>query len=404
MPSNNTKSHHEDLRKAILFHKVGDIDRAKQQLDKILEQVNDTWDAEEVRVRARSLAEQIHRKEGLVKSRRIVSTVILINAIVLGALALTPVKSVYIDGDIVTSMVQISNSERISIGEMAAASIDLSAFGKLTLDDAALNELFVSKSRLKTIEKNAGGPTSPRPPAQLLIFAASSFSNVTIEGSPMSIQYMDVYPGSTISIYHGQDWDTSIFFELKSGRIEGEVMLHDNGSLVLYKADFGDHKNWSGDVGISKDRPIVFDSDGMRLHMRMVSSDQDDSEMILLNYMISEIKFTENVDDNEVSKIISGVISLPDYDKKEIKLRRGDFLIIETSDPIPIQHLSLKNPLEITIEGEVTALIRNGRSLKPSLLEWLFKHNLIVLYFVAFSSVASFIWATMKRMDLLRNN
>ena len=68
MPSDNTKSHHEDLRKAILFNKEGDIDRAKQQLNKILEQVNDTWDAEEVRVRARSLAEQIHRKEGLVKS------------------------------------------------------------------------------------------------------------------------------------------------------------------------------------------------------------------------------------------------------------------------------------------------------------------------------------------------
>jgi hypothetical protein len=232
--------------------------------------------------------------------------------------------------------------------------------------------------------------------------ATSKFSNATIESDNINIQYINIYPNSIVSIHH--NIDRSICLELEQGRMEGEIIPLGGWRLTLDRTNLLSKVNWSGEINSKKSEPIIFDSKNMHLYMGVDYNDDGTTDMQLLNFHVSKLDFKDIEDNRDVSRIISAEIYLPDYDKDIIQLRRGDSLVIEMDRPIEIKQLSLTNPLKINIEGKVRTLVRNNRSLKPSILEWLLKHHQFVLYFLGFASFVSFVWANIKRLDLLNIN
>ena len=131
--------HIKKLQAAIDAFNKGEFQQAKNQLSMILDEVDESWQIADIQRKANALREEISRKESRIKSRLITSLVFLINSIVLGIILLVPVNRVFIDGEIVTDLVRIGNSEAISLGEMQVASIDLSAFGMLTIKGSSAN-------------------------------------------------------------------------------------------------------------------------------------------------------------------------------------------------------------------------------------------------------------------------
>lgn len=377
------------LAQAIDEHELGRIEKAEAKLDELLAHELDVLTAAELMERAVSLKKKLRRRRDLLWNARLILAVVIVNALIIGALLTIPVTNVAVEGNIEATRVRFRTANDVELTPPEASSTTLTSFGSLQVDAALVDE------RCTEDEDCEGRPIFA------LLKPSGPDSSVTFDGAVITFEYLKVFPGTTIDLALTEDSKKELIIMSSDGTLEGEILTSGKFTMNCTKMAL-DSPLCEAPAEIIQTGAIVLEQ-SENVHIMLSLSQDQATQRLSKNFMITSLELkTHEPRQKETSNLQKGTIRLLSYPNEPIILQQGDLLSIAPKRGFQVIQTTVGDTLIIRFTGDAETLKLNGRQLKPNLLDWLREHYKVSLFIGVLLSLTSFVLPLLQRMNIMR--
>jgi len=380
------------LRQAESTFLSGHLDAALTRIDELIGSDDvETLTERQLMRRCRALRQRIEKARRLRSNQYTLFGLIAVSTVFVTLAAALPVPSVVVEGTIRTTDLVFQPCAPLSLAGVQATGADLAGL-----------DSFATSGFLLQLQPDGTWSKRPEPTNLALkpLPGASSFA-ATVDDSQLSLEELAMPQA------RGQATFSTLQQPIKQLTVglpsasRGEIQLGKRARLLAEDATLGGQSS-SVDLTFEPDQSVTFSGgDGAHLVLRSPAAKLE-KQTLLDHVTVSKLQLL-NPGDEKRSPVIGGTLRLRDLSLEPIELAPGDVVALATSEELVIRELTWDSALTLRVAGRVVELEVNGRSRKPSLLQWSRAHNLLLLVSGALVSVVSFLWLAFQRLEIIRS-
>ena len=331
--------------------------------------------------RAEELEARIEKRQRLRTNQLTLLVVLLASAVVVGITAAFEVPSIAIDGTIRTSSFVSRVSGRLAFADMRASAVDLTELTTLETEGTLLPAGAAPGEAAEEPRDLSLRPVAPNPTFTAHIEdSLLSLDALALDEKEQSLTLMTLeQPLPQLSLGLGS-------------KVSGEFQLGNRTQLSTGRV------SWD----FEPDRSLSFEAErGARVTLKS-PPDNLKKQNVLDKLTVTALHLLNPADEGR-SPVLGGRVRLSDVALAPVELAAGDRVRLEPSGPLVLRDVTWHDGLVFRLSGRVAKLEVNGRSHKPSLLEWSRANHFVLLCSAALASLVSFLWLTLQRLEIIRS-
>lgn len=377
----------------------GKVDVAGVLLDELVSKTYSLLLPREILQQALSLRAQIEKRKKLRANRTWLLLVLIITGLILSVLVNTKMRNIEIYAELQARRIEIELADSLRIGEINLEEIELN--GMDTIETFAAYSWKPLNNELNTNSTHHERPDNIDEEHILLKSAAQNFS-VGMSGEGMYLEKANIGRKMVLTASSEHKNARRLVIAAPSGDLSGEIQVGDQVKLKCFGSFFTNIPANNFYLNLTPEEPITFSG---KHGSNIVLKDKFNGNRIVLanHFAINELNFVDS--DNEInqSTLTAGEIRFPNISFEPIIFRPGDSLFIHPTKSFKVIQLEYGPNITLRIKGKAHDIKKNMVSILPSCLEWIHQSNEIILYIGALSSLVSFVWLFIKRLELIRD-
>jgi hypothetical protein len=358
----------------------------------------DSLSPEGVVSRAMALRDLLDKRKQLRANRLILIAVCMATGVLLAALMLIPVPTIQIVANIQTHAVAFDAVSPMSVSSLHALRVDLTGIQTATIDERQ------KAASARMLSRRGSDPAlrgrAPTAGQRLHLRATSPFAQLSLTGRGLLLDSVDVAKDASI-VMETLAEPRHFRIQVSSPAISGTLSTGDRLGLVTSNFSVEGGAAAEGSFGLTHGALIAFEARSSDTLINVGVADEM-SLTVARNLLVDQVRFSSRDIDRLESGILSGEVRLAEFNADPIRLNPGDRLKLTAGGSLQATSLTFDKAFVIHLNGEVSSLELNSRSLKPSMLNWMRQHREAVLFIGALVSMLSIVWLVMNRLEVLR--
>lgn len=219
-------------------------------------------------------------------------------------------------------------------------------------------------------------------------------SSTTIRGDGLRARFVEIGRSESVTLF-----GSSGVFRIGPGAaISGDIQPDDSIEIQTREARCCGRAAGDFALHVKPMEGILFEG-GDRAVVEIVNPEAS-RRTVLTHFGISALSLLDQNQARPRSTVQGGVIRFPSSRRPQIELRLEDALALRPRRTFRVAAVDAGDDLRILLHGEAEHLELNGRSLQPSWLEAIHQDRRLALYLAALSSLLSFLWLALKRLEV----